>query len=314
MMFTLADAAYTLQPVVPLRAMAGLARVHGRLQHRIAARDQQVVRDNLRDVLGEPVDPRELGQLARRAFEYRQLRGLMLTLMPRLREDQRARLLPLDGTEHLDRALALGSGVILDASHVNSLCNFMALEVLRSRGYDVGVALPTDADPQPPSRYRRLVDRRSGQRSFRERTGAFYAQFNVRPIVQRLREGKGVLLVGDGWHSASFVAVEFLGRSVYLSTGPMSLARSTGAPVVPMFAAGAPPHGLQVRFEEPIVADRGLDVRTDVERMTRRYAAVLERHVRANPACWQHCFEPAALETMARLPETSVTDRYRVGR
>jgi predicted LPLAT superfamily acyltransferase len=122
-----------------------------------------------------------------------------------------------------------------------------------------------------------------------------------------------VIIVADGWHSAAFVKVDFLGRPVYFSTGAMSVARLTGSPVVPLFTVGAPPAGLRFVFEEPIVPDPHLDTAQDIERMIGRYVGRLEHHLRDNIPCWQHWFEEEALVTMANLPSGSLADRYDLG-
>ena len=312
MIFTLSDAAYVAYPLVPFRALCALAGIQGRLQYRTRARERTVVRRNLAAAFGDERSARDLDRLTRQAFEYRQLRGLLMTLMPRLGPKRVARLFPIEGIEHLDGSVSAEPGPIVVASHMNSLCNFQALELLRAKGYDLGVALPVDADPQPASDFRRLLDRVTGGRSFRDRTGAFYAQFNVRPIARRLKGGSGVLLVGDGWHSAGFVRVDFLGRPVFFTTGTMSLARLTGSPVVPMFVVGTPPDGLRIVFEEPIVPDPSLGTRADVERMVGCFVQRLEHRVREGVPCWQHWFEEDALGQMAALPDTPLEERYGV--
>ena len=313
MLVTLSDAAYVLHPLVPFRAMCALARVQGRAQHRRRRDERAIVRRNLEGAFGTALSAAELDRLTRLAFEYRQLRGLLLALSPRLGTRRRARLFPLEGLEHLEAAGAQACGPVVVASHLNSLCNFIAMELLRERGHDIGVALPADADPQPASALRRRLDRITRSPGFRERTGAFYAQFNVRPIVRRLEKPSAVLFVGDGWHAAAFVEVDFLGRRVFFPTGPMSVARLTGSAVVTMFAVGEPPDRLRFVFDAPIFPDRELDPRADVERMVGLFAQRLERHVSANVPCWQHWFEDDALATMARLPESSLAERYQVG-
>lgn len=313
MPLTLGDLAYALHGLVPFRLMCALARFQGRVQHRLGRRERSIVRDNLEAAFAGELAPAELDRLTHRAFEYRQLRGLMLMLFPRLRPAQAARLFPVVGLEHLDEAIARGHGPVVVSSHLNSLCTFMAVQLLRERGYDIGIALPADADPQPASPLRRRLDAATGRPGFRERTGAFYAQFNVRPIVRRLASGAGVVFVGDGWHSAGFAETTFLGRPAYFTTGPASVARLTGSPVVPMFITGAPPADLRIRFEEPIAPDPDLDTRRDLNRMVTRYVERLEHHVRESIPAWQHWFEEEAFARMATLPEGTLAERYEIG-
>lgn len=311
--FTIEDVAYLLYPVVPFRVLCAAARVQGRLHHLIRRRERQVVRQNLQVAFGHERDMRELNRLTREAFEYRQLRGLLLTLSPKLAARLDARLFPMEGLEHLEGARTGALGPILVTSHLNSICTFIALERLRGRGYDLRLTLPSRVEPYPLSRFRRALYRFTGGETFVERTGAFFAQFNIRPIVRCLTSGTGVIVVGDGWHSASFVKTEFLGHSVHFTTGAMSISRLTGAPVVPMFTLGSPPDGLRFVFEEPILANPLVDAQEDIERMVVQYVRRLEHHVRENIACWQHWFEAEALETMERWPERSLDERYQVG-
>jgi lauroyl/myristoyl acyltransferase len=223
------------------------------------------------------------------------------------------RLFSINGLEHLEGARAGELGPIVVSSHLNSNSAFIALERLRARGYDVRLSLPSKREPYPLSKFRRWLYRFTGGRTFVERMGSFYAQFNIRPIVRCLTAGTGVLVVGDGWHSASFVKTEFLGHPVHFTTGPMSIARLTGAPAVPLFTLGHPPDKLRFVFEEPILADPAVSAQDDIERMVLEYVRRLEEHVRANIPSWQHWFEPEALDTMEHWPQRSLDDRYRIG-
>lgn len=310
---TVEDLAYVLHPVVPFGLLCAAARLQGRLHHRVRAEQRAAVRHNLEVAFGRERPAAELDRLARTAFEHRQLRGLLVTLSPRMRERLAARLFPMEGLEHLDRARGGGEGVVLVTSHLNSICTFIAIERLRARGYDLRLTLPTQEEPYPLSRFRQALYRRTGGRTFLERTAAFYAQFNLRPIVRALREGAGVIIVGDGWHSAGFVRTTLLGHPVHVTTGAMSVGRLTGVPVVPMFTVGTPPDGLRFRFEAPIHADPAVETRADIERMVLEYVGRLEQHIRASPSAWQHWFEPEALETMERWPERTLEERYKVG-
>ena len=311
--FTVEDLAYVLFPVVPFRLMCAAARAQGRLHHRLRADRRATVRANLEVAFGAERPAAELDRLARQAFEHRQLRGLLVTLSPRIDERRAARLFPMEGLEHLDRARSGGKGLVLVTSHLNSICTFIAIERLRAGGYDLRLTLPTREEPYPLSRFRRALYRRTGGRTFVERTAAFYAQFNLRPIVRALRAGAGVIIVGDGWHSAGFVRTTLLGRPVHVTTGAMSVGRLADVPVVPMFCVGDPPDGLRFRFEAPIHADPSVETHTDVERMVLEYVERLDRHIRQSPSAWQHWFEPDALATMLTWPERTLEDRYRIG-
>lgn len=307
-----ADVSFVLYSVLPLDWIWSLARLHGKLTYHLARRRRSIVQDNLEGVFGSAKSPREIEDLTRAFLEYQRLRGVLLALSPRLGSSELEELVRPEGLEHLDTALEQGRGAILLGSHLNSLVMFDGIIVLRARGYDVVVALPEPGDPWAPSALGRLLNRRLGTKAMFELTGAFHAQFNIRPIVQRLAGNAVVAQTGDGLHSARFVDVEFLGRRVPFPTGMMRVAQVTGAPVVPVFQVGAPPDRLRVVLEEPLTVERGEDPEGALSAALSDYATRLERHVLENPACWEHWSIANTLETMAAWSERTLEERYRV--
>ncbi len=311
-LFDIADVAYLLKPVIPLKWICAVAGLKARAEYLVCGRERSVVRANLAETFGKDKTKSEIDSMTSRFFEYRQLRGVLLNLFPKLKPREVERLFPMEGLEHLDRALEQKKGVILMGSHINSSMTLITKDILRRKGYDIRVAIPTETLPYGPTLLRRMIDRFSLNGRGTGQEGMFFAQFNIRPIVRSLAENAVVILMGDGWHSAGFVKAEFLGRRVSFTTGAMSIARLTRSPVVPVFATGAPPDGLEIRIEEPIPLEKTGDPRRDLEAMVQKYAQRLEYHLRRNIPCWEHWLQEDTLDTMAGLLEKSIGDRYHV--
>ena len=306
------DVAHVLYPFLPLRALYGLARAHGRVTNLVARRQRATVRANLAGAVGATGAAADVDALTRRFFEYKAARSLLLALATQLTDDELERLLPVDGLEHLDAALELGRGVILLGSHLNSLTMFNAIIMLRRRGYDIGVALPEPDDPWQPSRFRARVARRRRLPSMYESTGAFFAQFNIRPIVSRLAANAIVAQTGDGLHSARFVGAPFLGRELPFPTGMAAVAQLTGAAIVPIFQVGAAPYRLRVVLEEPLTIEKGDDAEAALRAGVAAYARLLEHHLRENLACWEHWLIDDTLATIESWPRRPLEERYQV--
>lgn len=306
------DAGYLLYSILPLSRIFELSRLHGRLTYAVARRQRRIVRSNLADALAGASSERELDLLTRRFFEYRRVRGILQAVAPRLTSAEMAELLPVEGLEHLDRALEPGRGVILLGTHLNSPCMFNAIVMLRQRGYDIGLALAEERDPWAPSVLRNAVTRFTGTTPLRELIGGFYAQFNVRPIVRRLAANGIVAQTGDGLHSARFVEVDFLGRRIPFPTGMMGVAQLTGAPVVPILQVGAPPDGLRIVIEEGWTVERGDDPAASLAEAVARFAQRLEHHLLENLACWEHWLIEDTLATMTSWPQRPLEERYKV--
>lgn len=305
------DAAYVLYSALPLHRLFALARLHGRLAHRTRHRQRRAVRRNLETVFGAERSPGELDALTRAFFEQRAARGLLLALATRLSSSEMTRLFPIEGLEHLDEAVRQQRGVILLGSHLNSIVMFNAIVLLRERGYDIGVALPEEGDPWAPSRLGKVLARSFGTRPLRELLNAFYAQFNIRPIVRALAAGTIVAQTGDGLHSARFVEVDFLGRRAPFPTGMMRVAQAAGAVVVPVFQVGEAPDRLRIVLEEPLTVERD-GGEASMTTAVASFAGLLERHLRTSIPSWEHWLIEDTLGTMASWRQRSLQERYRV--
>lgn len=303
----LSDVAFVSYPVVPLRWFFAVARLQGAVRYLTNQRLSRTVRNNLASLnLGLPDS--ELDKRTRRFFEYARLRELLFLLAPKMTDETLSKLCPVDGLDQLDRCRASGRGVILLASHLNSRAMFLLLIMLKRRGYDIRVAVPTETDPWAPTAFRTLINRRSGLRTYFEYMGAFYSQFNIRPITRALAEGAIVMQTGDGWHSTGFVEVDFLNRRLPFTTGMIRVAQLTGVPVVPFFIAGTPPASLRFVMEEPFQVEKTEPVETKIA----AYAKRLEHYVLEHPECWEYLEIPDLLQTWSNWSKRSLQERYHV--
>ncbi len=306
-----ADAAHILYRLMPLEWLYSLARLQGRLRYR-RARVGRVVLDNLANVFGDDLSRQEIDRMGRQFFEYERIRSLLINLVPHMRDDVLEGLFPVEGEAYLDEALARGKGAILLGSHLNSVIMFVALTMWRRRGYAVRVALPEPGDPWAPTLVGRALGTLGGRReTVLEGIGGFYSQFNIRPIVRCLRKNQLIGQTGDGWHSARFVEVEFLGRRLPFTTGFWSIAQMTGAAVIPMFVTGAPPHDTRIILEKPITFQPGAGATAQIDEAIAAYAKRLEHHLLACVPVWQHWLTPQVLDTLTSWPERMLAERYK---
>jgi lauroyl/myristoyl acyltransferase len=303
----LSDIAFVSYPIVPLRWFFALARLQGIVRQKTNKRLSLTVRNNLASLIPGLFDT-ELDTRTRRFFEYSRLRELLFLLAPKMTDQTLSELCPVEGLDQLDRCRASGRGVILLASHLNSRAMFLLVVMLKRRGYDIRVAVPTETDPWAPTAFRTLINRRCGLRTYFEYMGALYSQFNIRPITRALAEGAIVMQTGDGWHSAGFVEVDFLNRRLPFTTGMIRVAQLTGVPVVPFFIAGAPPDSLRFVIEEPFTVGKTEAVEIKVA----GYAKRLEHYLLQHPECWTELERPDLLQTWSNWPKRSLRERHRL--
>ena len=113
--------------------------------------------------------------------------------------------------------------------------------------------------------------------------------------VRFLRTGGIVSMAGDVlWRDdQAAVEVPFLGKNIRLPEAPFALAMVSGAPLVVFFALRTAKGRYHFQAARPIFMDRTdrSNRNAAIQSAARRYAALLEDAVRANPGQWYH-FEP----------------------
>jgi len=108
----------------------------------------------------------------------------------------------------------------------------------------------------------------------------------VRACVRALREGQLVGMMGDRDIQLAGICVTVCERRVRIPRGPWELARRTGALVLPVFSSRVRADHFTVHVEEAFTIPKTSDVEADVLEGAKRYAVLLEQHLRRDPGQW----------------------------
>jgi phosphatidylinositol dimannoside acyltransferase len=218
----------------------------------------------------------ERRRLSRATFRNRAACMVDLLRLPSLGREDVAALVEWEGLAHLDAALARGKGVLAVTAHVGNW------EVgplsLNARGYQ-GHAVVERLKPHVHALF--LKHRKKFGGNIIALGGA------QAEVVEALRRGDGVYLGGDRVIGTAGIPVPFAGGRRPVPTGPASLALSTGAAVLIVYAVLHPP-GTGSRYRgviEPEVPTGDLTP-DDVTFLTERIADRLARVARQYPDQW----------------------------
>lgn len=271
--------AYTVSRLVPKPVGIGIADTASSLAHALKKKERATVRRNQSALLGLPEDSPEVRRAVRRV--YRNFGRACTDLLYATRA-QAMPLLPdlrIVGREHLDRALALGKGVLLAGAHTGRW--EMGAMALASRGYRL-----TALAHAPAAGVAGLYGRQ------RERTGLQVIDAASRGLikcVRVLRQGGILGIMADRRYHFGAFRTEFLGRPAFLPQGALRLSAACGSPIVGgtlrLDAKGVP----VMRFWERIDApdpDRPEALQETARRLTR----LMEAMIREAPDEW-FCFE-----------------------
>lgn len=104
-----------------------------------------------------------------------------------------------------------------------------------------------------------------------------------REFLERLRRNEIICISADGRIGSKFIPITFLGRSDAFPTGIASLARASGAAILPLFCINDRQDVPTLIIESPIRLDQTADRESSVERAIVQYISVAESYIRRYP-------------------------------
>jgi len=187
---------------------------------------------------------------------------------------------PLEGVEHVEKALERGRGALLLTLHMG------AWEV-GVQAIALGLSAHRPAVVGRPMRNQKIYRRVVGTRA---RGGAEVIDRRraATSILRALRGGRPVGILLDQYsRRARGVFVPLFGVRCSTSAGLATLALRTDAPVVPCYVLrSGPDRHRGIFLPEVEIPPRTGDRKRDIEAATACYNAALEEIIRANPEQW----------------------------
>jgi lauroyl/myristoyl acyltransferase len=262
-------------PHVPAILDYPLATIVGTVVYLLSTGARDAVRENLAIVAPERTD-RE--RLVRATFVEQVRHYIEIFRLARLDRETVRRTVIASGWEHVVKAYEQGNGVVFASAHLGpiSVCG----QIFVAHGYDV--TLPVEKDTGEMSR---AINRA------RRAMGLTLVQTDSALGIHRvLKRGGALGLLADRAVTGVGERVPFFGRPALLPSAHVALALRTGAPLIPGFAH-RDGRTLRAVFEPELELPRTGDHEADVREGVRRWAGLLERHIRQAPEQWS-VFEP----------------------
>ena len=257
-------------PHLPAAFAYPIAAVIGTVAYRLSASARANVRENLSIVAPERTD-RE--RLVRLTFVEQVWNYIVLFRIARWDHETVRRAVVVSGWEHVVEAYERGNGVVFASAHLGpiSVCG----QIFVANGYDV--TLPVEKETGELSRVINRLRRRMGLTLVY--TGSALGIHRV------LKNGGALGLLADRAVTGVGERVPFFGREALLPSAHVALALRTGASLVPGFARREG-RTMRARFEPELVLQRTGDHEADLRDGVRRWAELLEKHVRVAPEQW----------------------------
>lgn len=150
----------------------------------------------------------------------------------KLTQEETARLVHIEGRENLDESVQRGKGTIILLSHFGSL--LLPLPALGYLGYQIYQL----AGP-PTLKHHRPINAtifRIRERAYARLPVTFLrTDLHLKQAVKVLRNNDLLAMAIDGREGHQWLEVQFLDKRAFFSPGPLRLAMTTGATIVPTF-------------------------------------------------------------------------------
>lgn len=182
------------------------------------------------------------------------------------------------GRAVLRRALAPGRGAILLTGHLG----FWSLGPFMMERFGLGVPVLAMAE-EPNAELQRFEEQFRRKWRIVYTTGSPFAGLELAGL---LRRGEMVAMQFDRHVGEACALVPFLGEAAPFPLGPATLARATGAPLVPVFMVREGLRGFRVTVENPVEVSRTADRADDIRQATERVVSVYQDYVRRYPYQW----------------------------
>ncbi len=281
---------------LPFSVLLAFSNLKGAYKYAFYRTLRRDVLHNVHRAFGDKRSQKELLRLTRSIIQSVQVWNLCNYMHEKLSLEEIERRFPLLGLENLDEALKQEKGVILLSGHLGP--HFITRRILREKGYPVRAVRFRSASKRSAaapvsrtaSRVGELIERKLRIHRYEEPDEArFDVGFNARPLSKFLNKNGILFSMGDGMQSLTYMKVKFLNNTVPFSLGPMSLARATGARVLPVIVTGRMgSRDFKTRIGRPLQLQVTADREEDVRCNTLQFVRCLESQIVEFPYSWRN--------------------------
>ena len=263
---------------LPAAILSTLAGVLADAVHWLFPNLRRNVRDNLRHIF--PGDPLRVRALARQAFRNYARQLLDYSRAAHLSDGELlAWFGGIDGQDRIDAALAHGRGVIVVTAHFGNWEHGGLTFPLR--GYKLNaVTLEEHLDQLTLMR-----------EQYRARRGIHTIRIGRSPfafidILDALRRNEIVAMLVERPYPRAAVQVEFFGKPAMFSNGPVVLAMTTGAAILPGFVWRGDNGRYLARVLDAVPLESFEDRARTIRHNTQKIAKAFEGMIREHPDQW----------------------------
>jgi len=262
---------------LPIPALYFIADGVAALSYRFSPNIRAAVLDNVRHAI-PAASERKRRKVTKQIFRNATYYYAELAHLPHVDSQQFLERVRVTGIpEFLAPSLATGKGAVLLSAHYGN--PEVAMQVM----LPLGIHIFAVTEPIEPPALARLLN------TVRSSKGIEFKPVglpSVKRIIQTIRGGHCVALMGDRDIGGPRMRLPFLGEETWMPTGPIEVAIRNDVPVFPCFSMRRGKFRFEGQVEEPLNIERTGDLQADVRAAMLQYIEKLEARLRAEPDQW----------------------------
>lgn len=264
--------------VLPEEWMYAFAKGIATLGYCFAHKQRRIALQSLGLAFGQEKTAAQTEQIARDCFTF-MAKGVMELLFLMYRPLLLKKRVDILNKENLNQALSRGKGVILVSGHFG---NFpLMLARLGLGGYKTASIMR----PMRDSRVEKIFLARRTQLNIKT-IYSIPRKTCVENSIRSLRNNELLFIPLDQNFGTGGVFVDFFGQKAATATGPIVLARRTGAVLLPCFIIRQKDDTHKLIFEAPFDLEEGQDAQETISINIQRLTHIIESYIRRYPAQW----------------------------
>ncbi|MBU1087836.1 MAG: hypothetical protein KKD05_10020 [Candidatus Omnitrophica bacterium] len=261
----------------------GIAYFVGSILSRVyyfcANKNRKIALMNLNRAMGDSFSSAELKLIAKQSFNTMGHIVLDTVRYKDFSKQQLAASIEIQGIEHLERALSKGKGVIGASAHLGSFTLMGGM--LTSLGYK-STFVARHARNKRVEKIMMGFCRQAGQKVIFNRPIVTC----MRRCIQTLSRNHVLIIEMDQNFGTEGLQINFFGRAAKVASGPIKLALSTKAALVPMFIVRKKDNNHILKIEPQVELDISGDMERDVKVNLQNTIDIIEKYIRQYPGQW----------------------------
>jgi KDO2-lipid IV(A) lauroyltransferase len=262
--------------LLPRQICLAIGAALGSFVFHIDRKHRQISLSNLNIAFGSMFSDTKKKKIAKASFRHFGSVFADIIKIQHMKQDKVRRSLSIKGAEHLEKALALGKGVLIFSAHMGNW--EMATAPISGIGKVNVIARPLD---------NRLLEKELLQ--IRKKLGAniISKQQAARPILRALLANEMVaILIDQNTVRNQAVFVDFFGKSAATTPSLAAFFLKTGAPIVPVFCLPIQSGRYHITIRQPVEIDMTGDEEQDILKITQLCTKIIQNQIQENPEVW----------------------------